>query len=146
MLEKMKKAGIPGLALFLCAVVFVSCGRKVTDDMTYLALTFQGKGYTAVHYEESSPMLTALESDMAEAMKEDPPQASLLGYMYAESTETGEMVIEVFVFEKEADAKRLVNHLKDSAAFVQGISDLRRDGKVVYMGLLEALRIAEGTG
>ncbi len=142
----MKNTFFLTVALLLLTGTLCSCSGGVSDDVSYLSLTFKEKGYETECYEEQDSMLSALASDMSAAMKDDPPRGALLGYMYAQNSQTGEMVIEVFVFETAADAKRLVNYLKDSDVFVKGTSALRRDGTVVYMGYLDALKIAESTG
>ena len=74
---------------------------------------------------------------------EEPTEHPLAAYLFAKDA-ADELFCEVFIIETAADAQKLYDYLVGGEQFVDGISAIRRDGTMVYMGYVEALAIIEG--
>lgn len=140
-MKNKKRIVLFAAVLLLAALLFAGCAA-VKEDISYLAAKLEGEGESVKYYEAGDSMLTVLDGDMKKVM-EDPPEGSLAGYLFAEETLTGTMTCEVFLFENEDDAKKLFDYFKDGDSFEKGISEVRRSGKVVYMGLVAELDLLE---
>lgn len=129
------------LTALLCACDYAG-QEKIEDDLSVISRRLTEAGYDVSSHDPGSELLSALEDEMNETLRE-PAEKALKGYLFARDAETGELALELFVFEDARDAKKLYDHLKDNDSFVNGLSEIRLDGKVVYMGLLPALDRAE---
>ena len=133
-------AGTVAAMLLLCSCT--ANQEKIETDMNKISARLTAAGYTVQTNDPGSELLSALEDEMNGALDE-PAEKALQGYLFAHDQETGELVLELFVFEDAGDARKLFDHLKDNDTFLPGVSEIRIDGKVVYMGYIEALDCAE---
>ncbi|MBQ9467918.1 MAG: hypothetical protein IJU52_02810 [Clostridia bacterium] len=134
------------ILLALLCVLFCACGhteeKRIDSDPDVLTRRLNAAGYTVRSFDAGSALLSALEDEMNETLDE-PAEKALKGYLCANDGLTGELALELFVFEDARDAENLFGHLKDNGSFVDGVSEIRLDGKVVYMGLITALDTVE---
>ena len=130
------------LLLLTVAASFTSCAKStVSEDVHVLAEALEARGYTCSYYENEHFLLSSIEADMRSEMS-DPPQKAPRAFLFAIDA-SGKTALEVYIFENEQDARRLFKHFDGGEQFVPGESAVKRSGKVVCMGYLDALEIVE---
>ena len=130
---------------FVCLLFCTGCaGKSVSDDVSVLAGALKNSGRKVTYYERGSTMLEALDDEM-DMNFDDPTENPLAAYLFAKDSESGTLDCEIFIFETDSDAEKLYAYLKGGDQFVEGESAIRRAGKVVYMGYIEALEVIEKT-
>lgn len=138
------------LSLLLALPLLLLCAcsptkpEKVNPDVIHLAAVTENAGYVTQYYSEGSSALSALAEEMEGTLGKS-LKGQILGYLFARDGKTGTSTLELFIFEKAADATLLYNHLKDQDTFVEGETECRIDCTVVYMGYISALERVEGT-
>ena len=118
--------------------------QKVSSDVMHLAAVLENAGYVTQYYPEGNATLSALADEMEGSVGKS-LKGQIKGYLFVQDGTTGVGAMEVFVFEKPADATLLFEHLKNQDTFVKGESECRIDYTVVYMGYISALEEIEGT-
>ncbi|MBQ7847017.1 MAG: hypothetical protein IJZ37_00535 [Clostridia bacterium] len=140
------KKSVFALFVLLC-LLFSSCSADqttVSTDLLQLSAILEKNEYAVTSYSQDDSMLSALREEMASNLQGE-LSGSLEGYLYAQNPETGNMDLELFVFEKEQDAKLLLEYMNTRNVFVEGESECRIDHRVVYMGYLSVLELVEET-
>ena len=141
----MKKSIFALLALICLLFSSCSAGQEtVSTDLLQLSAILEKNEYAVTSYSQNDSMLSALQEEMTPNLKGE-MKGSLKGYLYAQNPKTGNMDLELFVFEKEQDAKLLLEYMNTRNVFVEGDSECRIDYCVVYMGYVSALELIENT-
>ena len=154
-MKRIQSSGLTVLivfALLLAALVLCSCGGaegKETEeetlgpdrDIAAVAAYLESNGRTVTYYLQGSAMLEALDEEMDYNL-DAPTEHPLACYLFAKN-ELQELDCEVFVFQTVSDAQKFYEHYVGGEQFAPGISDVRRMGKMVYMGYIEALDLIE---